>query len=147
MNRLLEAGVHVPEWKEIEDGLRPEGLGVSEWEPCEGRGWQRHASATMHDHYREEVVWPHFSSAERGMVRSQSGPLASVSFTALPIHRISRMDPYPFRVLLLTRGRRLEVVAEGLCFRRVPGFRCHRRLHASRRWNTQGKKKQRGHVS
>ena len=105
VNRLLEVGVHVPEWKEIADGLRPEDLGVAEWEPCEGRGWQRHASATVHDQYREQVVWPHLSLAERALVRSQSGPLASVPFTALPIHRISRMDPEPFRVLLLRRLR------------------------------------------
>ena len=30
VNRLLEVGVHVPEWKEIADGLRPEDLGVAE---------------------------------------------------------------------------------------------------------------------
>ena len=49
--------------------------------------------------------WPHLSLAERALVRSQSGPLASVPFTALPIHRISRMDPELFRVLLLRRLR------------------------------------------
>ena len=105
VNRLLEVGVHVPEWQEIADGLRPEDLGFAEWEPCEGRGWQRHASATVHEQHREQVVWPHLSLAERALVRSQSGPLASVPFTALPIHRISRMDPEPFRVLLLRRLR------------------------------------------
>ena len=67
--------------------------------------WQRHASATVHDHYREQVVWPQLCLAERALVRSQSVPLASVPFTALPIHRISRMDPEPFRVLLLRRLR------------------------------------------
>ena len=30
VNRLLEAGVYVPEWNEVADGLRPEYLGVSE---------------------------------------------------------------------------------------------------------------------
>ena len=64
VNRLLEVGVHVPEWQEIADGLRPEDLGFAEWEPCEGRGWQRHASATVHEQYREQVVWPHLSLAE-----------------------------------------------------------------------------------
>ena len=103
VNRLLEVGVHVPEWQEIADGLRPEDLGFAEWEPCEGRGWQRHASATVHEQYREQVVWPHLSLAERALVRSQSGPLASVPFTALPIHRISKIDPDPFRELLLRR--------------------------------------------
>ena len=36
------------------------------------------------------------------MVRSQNGPLVSVPFTALPIHRISRMDPAVQNVALET---------------------------------------------
>ena len=64
VNRLLEVGVHVPEWQEIAGGLRPEDLGFAEWEPCEGKGWQRHASATVHEQYTEQVVWPHLSLAE-----------------------------------------------------------------------------------
>ena len=202
VNRLLEAGVHVPEWKEIADGLRLEDLRVSEWEPCEGRGWQRHASATVRSQQGRSGV------ASPLLGRAKSGSLASVPFTALPIHRISRMDSEPFRVLLLRRlrmplslsmfvpagvavsltslattaqraaewwsrargrslqkvrslkfqgrrrasvhkrhaaglgrsdGRRLEWWPMGCVARRVPAcFGCHRRLRASRRWNTTG---------
>ena len=95
-NRLRDAGVHIPEWEELAEGLRPEDIQASEWEPSQGRGWQRHASATVHNKFREQEVWPSLSQAERAMLRSQSGPLASVPFTA-PIHRVSRMDPEPFR--------------------------------------------------
>ena len=97
-NRLRDAGVHVPDWEELAEGLRPEDIQASEWEPSQGRGWQRHASATVHSKFREQEVWPSLSQAERAMLRSQSGPLASVPFTA-------RMDPEPFRVLLLRRLR------------------------------------------
>ena len=38
-------------------------------------------------------------------MRSQSGPLSSVPFTAMPIHRVSKLDFEPFRVLLLRRFR------------------------------------------
>ena len=76
VNRLLEVGVHVPEWKQITDGLRPEDLGVVEWELFERI---RHRARSL-----QGTLW------QRTLVRSQSGPLASVPFTALPIHRISR---------------------------------------------------------
>ena len=52
-------------------------------EPCEGRGWQRQAG-------NKQVVWPPFSLAERATVRSQSGPLASVPYTALDLKNGSR---------------------------------------------------------
>ena len=39
------------------------------------------------------------------MVRSQSGPLASVPFTAMPSQRVSRIDSEEFRVLVLRRLR------------------------------------------
>ena len=42
---------------------------------------------------------------EQAQVRSQSGPLASVPLTALPVHRVSRMDSEPFQVVLLRRLR------------------------------------------
>ena len=53
----------------------------------------------------EDTVWPVLSPSERASVRSQSGPLASIPFTTFPIHRVTRMDSQPFRVLLLWRLR------------------------------------------
>ena len=74
VNRLLKVGVHVPEWKEIADGLRPQKPEVAEWESCPGRGWQRHASATIFSGNRW-WVWLHLFVAEGAMVR----------FTVFPI--------------------------------------------------------------
>ena len=56
-------------------------------------------------HHRLNVVWPQLSPNERALVKSQSGPLSSVPFTAMPIHRGSKLDSEPFRVLLLRRLR------------------------------------------
>ena len=59
----------------------------------------------VHSHHREHVVWPQLTPADRAMVRSQSGPLSSVPFTAMPVDRVSRIDAEQFRVLLLRRLR------------------------------------------
>ena len=61
--------------------------------------------AAVHEHFRETTLWPCLSPTEQAQVRSQSGPLASVPLTALPVHRVSRMDSEPFRVFLLRRLR------------------------------------------
>ena len=63
-------------------------------------GWQKFASMTIQTLHRERVVWPTLSPAEQPMVRSQSGPLASVPFTAMPTSRVTRIASEPFRVLL-----------------------------------------------
>ena len=96
-SRLGEVGLDTPNWEALADGLRP-GPEEQEREPCQvGHGWQKFASEAVHEHHRVNVVW--------SMVRSQSGPLSSVSFTAMPIHRVSKLDSEPFRVLLLRRLR------------------------------------------
>ena len=41
----------------------------------------------------------------RAVLAGRSGPLSSVPFTAMPLHRVSRIDAEPFRVLLLRRLR------------------------------------------
>ena len=46
------------------------------------------------------VVWPLLSASEKGLVRSQSGPLASVPFTAVPVLRTARLESQVFRVFV-----------------------------------------------
>ena len=41
--------------------------------------------------------------SEKALLRSQSGPLAFVPFTSMPVNRVSRVDSQPFRDLLLRR--------------------------------------------
>ena len=59
----------------------------------------------MHSHHKVQVVWPHLTQADRAMVRSQSGPLSSVPFTAMLVDWMSRIDAEHFGVLLVRRLR------------------------------------------
>ena len=78
---------------ELSEGVRPNNQGPQERDPTEPQhGWQKVASTAVHEHFRETILWPEC-------------PLASVPLTALPVHRVSRMDSEPFRVVLLRRLR------------------------------------------
>ena len=70
--------METPTWEALEKGVRPAGV-EEEREPSEGHWWQKHAALTMHSHHQVQVVWPHLTQVDRDMVRSQSGPLSSVS--------------------------------------------------------------------
>ena len=100
---LAEANFHPPGWR---------GLGSGGSRPC-GRsgpnqpkfGWQQCASRSLETKHLNERVWPGMTDAERALLRSQRGPLASAAVTALPTSRATRMDGQPFRILLLRRLR------------------------------------------
>ena len=101
---LQKVGMEMPSWMELSEGVRPNNQGPQERDPTEA--WVAEGSvAAVHEHFRETTLWPCLSPTEQAQVRSQSGPLASVPLTALPVHRISRMDSEPFRVVLLRRLR------------------------------------------
>ena len=51
------------------------------------------------------MLWRRLTPCEQAQIRC--GPLASVPLTALPVHRVSRMDSEPFQVVLLNRLRLL----------------------------------------
>ena len=125
-SRLRLMGVDTPNWEVLSSGLRPEeGRRVKhrERDPTQPRhGWQKVASAKVHEQHREEVVWPLLSSSQRASVRSQSGPLASVPFTSFPTCRVTRMESKPFRVLLLRRLRMPLSVRSCVCGRRLDLF-------------------------
>ena len=93
---------------------------------CGWQGWMRHLGTnslkrcrsmwtvslnpTSHDvdgavdnKFFSEEFWPALSGQERALIRSQTGPLSTMPFVALPTNRFSRFDPQPFRVLLLRR--------------------------------------------
>ena len=102
---LQDVGAQLPTWEALAGGVRPATSLEEEKEPSEARGWQKHASVSVQSYHREHVVWPQLNPAERAMVRSQSGPLSSVPFTAMPTNRVTRFEAEQFRVLLLRRLR------------------------------------------
>ena len=80
-DRLRGIGVQVPSWEALAAGF-PEDVDM-EPEPSQPKhGWQKFSSVTIQNVHRETVAWPTLSPAEHAMVRSQSGPFASVPVTA-----------------------------------------------------------------
>ena len=99
------------------------------------------AARCLHQKFYDEECWPRLSNPERALMRSQCGPLASITFTAVPTSRMTRIEAQPFRLqaeaqvcreagtrvrtntfvrdmdlegVHVLDGRRLEVVADGL---------------------------------
>ena len=82
---LAEADFHPPGWRDLAvvDPERAE-----EEEPNHPKfGWQQFASRSLETKFLNERVWPRMTDAERALLRSQRGPLASAAVTALPTTR------------------------------------------------------------
>ena len=97
---LEEIGTEVPSWTALSQGARSQNQWPRERDPREPKhGWQKVASGRVHGTSVRRSCG-RLSPTKQAQVRSQSGPLASVPLTALPVHRVSRMDSEPFRVVL-----------------------------------------------
>ena len=102
--RLLEAQFDAPGWEALADGQRPDREGFIEDGPGLPRhGWQCKATRPVDEGFLEGVVRPRLLGAQQALLRSQSGPFASLPFTSFPSAPHTRFDPQPFRVLLLRR--------------------------------------------
>ena len=100
---LAEANFHPPGWRDLAVVVPDR---VEDVEPNQPKfGWQQCASRSLETKHLNERVWPGMLDAERALLRSQRGPLASAAVTALPTSRATRMDGQPFRILLLRRLR------------------------------------------
>ena len=64
-------------------------------------GWQQRAVQSLHQKFHKENHWPRLTDAERALMHSQHGPLASAHF--VPTIRMTRFEAQPFRVLLCRR--------------------------------------------
>ena len=67
------------------------------------QGWQRQATRPADEGFLEGVVRPRLLGTQQALLRSQSGPFASLPFSSFPSAPHARFDPQPFRVLLLRR--------------------------------------------
>ena len=98
---LVDAGFPVAVW-DLARGLRPDP--TPDEDPSNPKhGWQYWATQPLDGQFIDAVVWPRLPDSSRTMLRSQSGPLASVLFTCCPIARHTTFDAQIFRTLLLRR--------------------------------------------
>ena len=93
---LMEARLDVPSWEALANGLRPDDENSVSEPQCK-------AMRPVNERFLEGVVQPRLLDASRALLRSQSGPFASLPFTSFPSAPHARFDPQPFRVLLLRR--------------------------------------------
>ena len=98
---LVDAGFAAPVWEDLTRGLptpRPDE------DPSNPKhGWHFWATQPLNGQFMDAVVWPRLPDSSRAMLRSQSGPLASVPFTCCPIAKHTTFDAQIFRTLLLRR--------------------------------------------
>ena len=81
---LIEAGFELPSWRMLRASTEP--VRVDAPEPSEPKiGWQQKATRCLHQKFHDVECWPCLSNPERGLMRSQCGPLASATFSAVPI--------------------------------------------------------------
>ena len=78
---LVDAGFAPPSWDDLARGLKPLPLLDDDDPTTPKHGWQYLASQRVNTHFFGATVWPRLPNASRALLRSQSGPLASASFT------------------------------------------------------------------
>ena len=111
------AGLHLPSWGSLALGARPRRTSEDEERPEPGsfaHGWQFHAARALDEACREGLL-PELSRSDQAHLRSQSGPGAAATFTAVPTQKELRISPEEFRVLLLRRLRLALPLAARSC--------------------------------
>jgi hypothetical protein len=104
-NHLRQAGMEVPEWHELADGLRPKPPDLAEREPgIFAHGWQFYAAKSVDTVCRDNLLG-RLSPAHKACLRSQSGPGAGAALTAVLTSPLLQIEPHLFRTILLRRLR------------------------------------------
>ena len=81
---LQDVGFELPSWVDLAEGLRPNSAAVEDEPGMPRFGWQRVAAACLEVDFKTHRLLPTTASAERALMRSQAGPLASVPVVAFP---------------------------------------------------------------
>ena len=111
---LMEAGFDIPEWERLTES--PPTQQEGEIEPSQPkRGWQQRATQAVEDTFFWNQVWPNLSQADQALQRSKCGPLASTTWTALPVDSVCRIRSQSFRVLLCRRIRFPILLCSRIC--------------------------------
>ncbi len=103
--QIAAAGMRMPTWESLIAGARPEPPPDGSTEPgIFQHGWQFYAAKALDEQWRESLL-PRLSRPDRAHLRSQSGPGSGAAFAAVPTSDLLRIEPQPFRTLLLRRLR------------------------------------------
>ena len=103
-SRLEEAGFVAPSWVQLVSGEVQAPDVVDEEDPNQPRkGWQATVSRVVETQFWDGLL-PTLSNRDATLLRSQ-GALSSIPFIVFPTDRSCRIDPQPFRILLLRRLR------------------------------------------
>ena len=91
---LTDAGFEVPSWTDLAESQ--EVVFAEEPEPHEPKvGWQQQATKCLHQKFWDEQYWVELTDAQKALMLSQRGPLASAAFTIVPTNRITRIEAQP----------------------------------------------------
>ena len=84
---LLEAGFHVPSWRDFvsDHPPRPGHNNMDDGEPGPRQGWQVVSSMSLEEQFVSSSLWPRLTLQSRVLFRSQGGPMAR-PITAGSIH-------------------------------------------------------------
>ena len=127
--RLREVGLDTPNWEALADGLRPDHRNrsgsLAKSATSRRNSLQRRCTNTT------ASMWCGPNCLPMSLVRSQSGPLSSVPFTVMPMHRVSKLDSEPFRVLLLRRLPLPFTVCTCRCGHPFDAFGHHRAAYST----------------
>ena len=100
---LQEAHFDVPSWEALANGLRPDAEDSVSEPRVPRHGWQCKAMRPVNERFLEGVVQPRLLDASRALLRSQSGPFASLPFTSFPSALYARSAPSRSAYFLLRR--------------------------------------------
>ena len=92
---LTEAGFVVPSWTSLAES--EEVVFATEAEAHEG--WQQKATQKLYEKFHHVCYWPRLTDAEKAMMQSQDGQLASFVVTAVPTNHTTRFASHLFRIL------------------------------------------------
>ena len=93
-------GFEPPSWQAVAEGARPETQPPDEFAPG---GWCFAQASRTEEHFRE-VLFDTISNRD-ALIRFQAGPGAGVALRVAPTSRLTSIQPYLFRVVLLRRLR------------------------------------------
>ena len=98
--------LEIPSWAALARGQRPAPRQPDEFEPgCDRSGWQHEVASKVEEEFRDGNLFGRLDDASKALMRSQGGIGSGLALSTCPLCRVTRLEPFLFRVLLLRRLR------------------------------------------